>query len=130
MPKPMPRGETVVFAGTSVDVTLPRSVALRDELIVHGLGFRVYTLPLEPPAEPAEGEEAPPPPERHLVGTVTTHWGALATGESELTQVSSAVVQPPAPERKKGSKKKAPKPPPPFTLSLTSSITVVDVGGA
>ena len=65
---------------------------------------------------------------RTLLGRVTTHWGSLAAGEAELTQVSSALVQPAAPEKKKKKGKKQPpaKRPPPFQLSITASLLIVE----
>ena len=121
--RPMTRAPVVDFESTSVELIVPRSVELRDELIVHGIPFDVYTL--SPPAAAPEGEEeqaGEAEPERSLLGTVSTHWGSLASGEAELTQVSSAFVQPPAPKTK--SKKPA-KLPPPFKLSVTASIQIL-----
>ena len=121
----MPRAPIIDFENTSVELTLPRSVELRDELLVHGIPFDVYTLSA-PAAPEGDGDEAAPPePERTLLGTVVTHWGSLLSGEVELTQVSSASVQPAAPKPAKGSKKSKAKPPPPFTLSITASIAVL-----
>ena len=123
--RPMTRAPVVDFESTSVELIVPRSVALRDELIVHGIPFDVYTL-TPPAAAPEGGEEeqaGEAEPERALLGTVSTYWGSLASGEAELSQVSSAFVQPPAPKKK--SKKKPAKLPPPFTLSIAASIQIL-----
>lgn len=123
--KPLPRAPVVDFDSTSVEVTVPLSVALRDELLVHGVPFAVYTHAAAPPVE-GEDDAETPAPERTLLGVVNTHWGALASGDAELSQVSQALIVPQPPAREKGSKKKPKKPPPPFTLALTASIAIVE----
>ena len=127
--KALPRAGTVDFEATSVDLCLPRCVQLRDELLVHGVPFDV--LAIKPTAVcDSSGEIAaalgaePAPAARHeVLGTVVTRWEPLACGEPELTQVCSAVVQPPVPTKK--SKTRSANAPPPFTLSLTASIAVL-----
>ena len=125
--KLMPYASVVDFEKTSVDLVVARSVELRDQLLVHGIPFQVFVT--EGPAT-AEGEESPevaaPPDDasRTLLGTITTRWAALSTGEASLTQVCSEHVQPPAPSKGKG-KKRTGKAPPPFTLSLTASVSIV-----
>ena len=131
--KPLPRAPTVDFESTTVDLGKHLLTAeLRDQLVVHGIPFDVYTTAPAPPAEEGDeggGEEgAEPERVRTLLGRVTTHWGSLAAGEAELTQVSSALVQPAAPEKKKKKGKKQPpaKRPPPFQLSITASLLIVE----
>ena len=124
--KALARAPVVDFDNSSVELTLPLGVALRDELIVHGIPFAVYTLTPVPPAEDAEEGAEPPEPERALLGVVTTHWGPLAQGTAELTQVCQSLITPPPPKKEKGSKKKASKPSPPFTLAVTASIQIVE----
>ena len=94
--------------------------------------FDVLCLPTPAEAEEtkeAEGEgaeaEATPPVEPVLIGTIATHWTALAEGETKLTQVCQALIQPPAPEATKGKRAKKVKLPPPFTLSLTVTVELV-----
>ena len=139
--KAMPRAGTIDFEKSSVDLVVPRTVQLRDELIVHGVPFEVYVTAPEGDADaqgaPAEGGEAAPPedgeaaaPEggetKVLLGTVPTRWDALAAGDREVSQVCSQTIQPPAPIKvdKKG-RKKVGKLPPAFTLSVAASITVL-----
>ena len=57
--KPMARAATLDFEGSSVDVVVPRSVALRDELLVHGISFEVHALvPADDDAAAAEAAAA------------------------------------------------------------------------
>ena len=137
--KPVPRAHTIDFDELTVELTVPRTVALRDELLIHGVAFEVLTRPGPPPPDDAdaaaaaaaegEAEAAEPEPEPVLLGTVVSHWESLAAGETAMTQVCSAIVQPPAPPKKgKADKKGARRPaklPPPFTLTLTVSLAIV-----
>ena len=55
--KAMPRAGTIDFEKTSVELVVPRTVELRDELIVHGVPFEVHVI-LPPSAEDAEAAAA------------------------------------------------------------------------
>jgi hypothetical protein len=138
--RPMARAETIDFEDTVVDLRVPRSVDLRDEIIVHGVPFEVFVVkPSDAEgegdaegggagADGAEGEGAGEGEgegsERTLLGQVRTRWDAWASGEAELTQVCRELVHPPAPKPRKG-KKRAAKVPPPYTLSVTASVSIV-----
>jgi len=129
--KPVPRAGVIEFEETSVELCVERTPALRDQLLVHGIQFEV--LAVLPPSVP-EGEEGEPPAdgagEAELltapVGTISTHWEAIGSGEQSLTQVCSSVVQPPPPpSTQKKRRSKPEKLPPPFTLALTATVAIL-----
>ena len=118
-------------------IEVPRSVELRDQLMVHGITFDVLKIVPPPPADEAAAEpdaqgeaaELPAETETESLGSVNSHWEALVSGQSSLGQVCQAVVQPPAPasKSKRGDKKasRRAKPPPPFTLALTVKVEIL-----
>ena len=147
--QPIARAPLVDLEDTSVEVVVPRSAALRDALLVHGVPFEVYALsPPPPPPDGADGADgadgsggapadgaaddadgAAAPTEKVLLGTVLSTWDPLLSGAAEFTQVCSTRVQPAAIAKKSRSGKRrsaGSKPPPPFTLSITASIEVVE----
>ena len=126
--KPVPRSAAIEFEETSAELQVERTVALRDALLVHGLCFDVLSVPTPPePTDDAAAEDAAPPADPVLIGTIATRWEALAAGEEKLTQVCQQIVQPPAPEGTKAKRGKKPAPLPlPFTLSLTVTVELVE----
>jgi len=109
------------------EVELPRSVALRDALLIRGIPFVLeYSPPPSDPAEaaapaeapPAEPVEVPPP-----LATFTSTWRVLAGQQDTHAQQCATTLVPPAAKGRKGRKKAAPLS---LTLDVTATLKPVD----
>jgi hypothetical protein len=145
---PLPWSSTVAIGGT-FDLTLPRTVALRDSLISRGVAFQWILLPiaqsdsgaLEPDfassTESAgaaarsdfdgKGAEAPPPvpPEGRALCTMLPTWRPLLYGKKIHSQRVSATVHLPVPPKGPGEKRLKKMKPVELTMTMAISCTIL-----
>lgn len=141
---PLAWGSTVAI-GETFDLTLPRTVALRDSLAVGGIAFEWTLLPIAQPApetieansaSPTEtagdvarldgtrADAAPPvPPKGLALCSMLPTWRPLLHGKKIHSQRVTASVQLPAPPKRPGEKRLNKMKP--FELSMTISCTIL-----